>query len=658
MSTPRRLKWFGLGLLAAISLPVLAGTFNLFSPASGILKGNPTSYVTTAAASSDVISLWSGICSSGTFLRGDGSCQAAGGGGPIDLTSDVTGILPGANGGTGIAFAAFTGPASTLKTFTLPNASATILTTNAAVTVPQGGTGVTTLTGPIKGNGTSSFSAANAADIYGLWSGTCDNTTFLRGDGSCQSAGGGGGPIDLTSDVTGILPGANGGTGIAFAAFTGPASTLKTFTLPNASATILTTNDLVAVNQGGTGTALITGVIRGNGTGAFSPAAAVDITALWSGTCDSATVLHGNGACNPVNLQFGTTGTTQVANGGTGATTLTGLLQGNGTSPVTAVSNSTTVGQTLRVTGSNAYGWGALDLADADAVTGTLPAANGGRQADDVQVFNVGGATSWTKPSGAQRVYALVIAGGGGGGSGRKGAASTIRGGGSAGGGGGYSWWTLPASLLPSSFTVAVGAGGAGGASRTTSDTDGANGTAGGDSSLVNSGTTYLIATGGQAGNAGDADGSAGGGPGYGLISGGLGGASNASGAAGTSPTLNAAANGPQGGGAGGGVNASNANSNGAAGAASRQTGIPGGALGTGAGGNGGNAADAPSGVPLAGAGGGGGSGRVTGAAGNGGNGGRYGGGGGGGGGAVNAVNDSGAGGAGADGIVIIVTSF
>lgn len=64
-----------------------------------------------------------------------------------------------------------------------------------------------------------------------------------------------------------------------------------------------------------------------------------------------------------------------VADGGTGVSTLTGLVQGNGTSAFTAVTNSTTVGQVLRVTGSNVYGWGAVDFADTDAVTGTLAAA-------------------------------------------------------------------------------------------------------------------------------------------------------------------------------------------------------------------------------------------------------------------------------------------
>ncbi len=59
----------------------------------------------------------------------------------IDLTAKVTGILPSANGGTANGFTKFTGPTTSEKTFTLPNASATILTDAAAVTAAQGGTG-------------------------------------------------------------------------------------------------------------------------------------------------------------------------------------------------------------------------------------------------------------------------------------------------------------------------------------------------------------------------------------------------------------------------------------------------------------------------------------------------------------------------------------
>lgn len=77
-------------------------------------------------------------------------------------------------------------------------------------------------------------------------------------------------------------------------------------------------------------------------------------------------------------LTLGWTGTLAVSRGGTGAATLTGLVQGNGAGAFTAITNSSTVGQVLRVTGASTYAWGALDLADGDAVTGTLAVNQGG----------------------------------------------------------------------------------------------------------------------------------------------------------------------------------------------------------------------------------------------------------------------------------------
>src|SRR5882724_6796057 len=59
----------------------------------------------------------------------------------IQLATAVTGILPAVNGGTGSKFTTFAGPDFSTKTFTLPNASATILTSNTPVTTQQGGTG-------------------------------------------------------------------------------------------------------------------------------------------------------------------------------------------------------------------------------------------------------------------------------------------------------------------------------------------------------------------------------------------------------------------------------------------------------------------------------------------------------------------------------------
>lgn len=58
-------------------------------------------------------------------------------------TPFITGTLPAGNGGTGSAFTAFAGPNTSVKTLTLPNANATLLSDANAVTLAQGGTGLT-----------------------------------------------------------------------------------------------------------------------------------------------------------------------------------------------------------------------------------------------------------------------------------------------------------------------------------------------------------------------------------------------------------------------------------------------------------------------------------------------------------------------------------
>jgi hypothetical protein len=87
-------------------------------------------------------------------------------GGSFDGTANVTNIIASTFGGTGNAYTKFLGPSTTEKTFTLPDANATILTNNAVVTVAQGGTGATTLTGLVKGNGTSALAAAVSGTDY------------------------------------------------------------------------------------------------------------------------------------------------------------------------------------------------------------------------------------------------------------------------------------------------------------------------------------------------------------------------------------------------------------------------------------------------------------------------------------------------------------
>lgn len=125
------------------------------------------------------------------------------------------------------------GPATTAKTYTFPNASTTILTTNAPVTVAQGGTGVATLTGLALGSGTSAFSAYPGA--------TCTNQ-FVRvlsasGAATCATVGTNdlASSLTLTTPVIGNITPVGGVTDIA-GALTLSTSTTTNFTTPVGSA--------------------------------------------------------------------------------------------------------------------------------------------------------------------------------------------------------------------------------------------------------------------------------------------------------------------------------------------------------------------------------------------------------------------------------------
>jgi len=239
-------------------------------PANGVVLGGGAGQVptgTTAGTANQVLR-----------VPGAGGAPAFG---ALDLAAAaaVTGILPPASGGTNSAFTSFTGPSGSVKTFTLPNASSTILTSNAAVTAAQGGTGTAntpTAGRYLKGDGSGFVTSAGSASgtgactnqvVTGLNSDaapTCSSpaldsaifanqgtsSTVLHGNASGNPSFG---AVALATEVAGILPGANGGTGNGFTAISGPTTSLKTFTLPDASAAILTDNAAVTAAQGGTG---------------------------------------------------------------------------------------------------------------------------------------------------------------------------------------------------------------------------------------------------------------------------------------------------------------------------------------------------------------------------------------------------------------------
>ena len=90
-----------------------------------------------------------------------------------------------------------------------------------------------------------------------------------------------------------------------------------------------------------------------------------------------------------------------------------------------------------------------------------------------VELFSVGGSTTWFKPTNASTVFVAVIGGGGGG------QAGSSTEGGQGGYGGGYSSATFDAALLPSSVSVTIGTFGLAGTT-----TPGGLGTSGGTSSF------------------------------------------------------------------------------------------------------------------------------------------------------------------------------
>jgi hypothetical protein len=114
---------------------------------------------------------------------------------------------------------AVSGPTAS-RTYTFPDANATVLTTNSAVTVAQGGTGATTLTGILKGNGTSAVTAVTApsgALVGDTDTQTLTNKTISKASNTLTGVAGSGANSDITSlsALSTPLSIAQGGTGVA-----------------------------------------------------------------------------------------------------------------------------------------------------------------------------------------------------------------------------------------------------------------------------------------------------------------------------------------------------------------------------------------------------------------------------------------------------------
>ena len=326
----------------------------------------------------------------------------------LNQANAVTGTLAAGNGGTGNAFFAVSGPASSVKTFTFPNASATVLTTNAAVTVGQGGTGRTTQTAymPIIGGTTTtgaqqSVATGSTAGQALLYQGTSANPSF----GAINLAGG-------SNIVTGVLPSANGGDQTVSLTGTGitVGGTYPSFTLTAADQSA--TNELQTLSHASDATSHTVTLSDGGGSLKLIEGSNItlttnntnEITIAATGGGGGATDLTFTGSASPFTLNSSTGTDVTFAQGG-----IVSLSRSNNELTISAtiddasltyakIQNSDSLSvlgragntngvldeiiaasdhQVLRRSGTG-IGFGAVALNQANAVTGTLAAGNGG----------------------------------------------------------------------------------------------------------------------------------------------------------------------------------------------------------------------------------------------------------------------------------------
>ena len=411
-----------------------------YQPSSGAGSGTVTSVALSAPTGFTVSG--SPVTTSGTlalaFTTGYGIPPLMTGNSGKFLTTNGT-IMSWVNiAGTDVTGAALTENDDTNVTLTLGGTPSTALLRSVSMTlgwagqlaVSRGGTGTSNLTGVVIGNNTSAMTSVTgtALQIFRVNSAGSGyeffTATFLSNpmttSGDIIYGGVSGAPTRLGANTTptnmflrSVSSGAPSWEPITSADITGAALTRTNDTnvtltlggspstaLLNAASLTLGWSGTLAVGRGGTGASTLTGVLVGNGTSAFTAVVGTAGQFLRRNTANTAyefrtlqgadiagseltfandtnvtMTLGGTPASallQPVSINLGWTGQLAVSRGGTGASTLTGVLIGNGTSAVTAITG--TANQILRRnSGNTAYEfWSANYLVNPMTLEGSI----------------------------------------------------------------------------------------------------------------------------------------------------------------------------------------------------------------------------------------------------------------------------------------------
>ena len=401
------------------------GTLNLngTTPAAGSGYTNATVQISGSNASVEVPNLTASQIN--TLIQGLTGCNTATyvytpqGADCVLQNVTTTDALTMNNSGSGAASGStFNGSAAVTLSYNSigasPLAGSTSLTTLGTITVgtwhgttipsAYGGTGVdnsatltlgtsnqnwaTLGTGIVKNTtATGALSNAASADVYGLWTGTCSSSTYLRGDGACAAPG----TVTSVALTTPSWLTVSGSpiTSSGTLAISGTSETAKFFlAAPNGSAGAMTPRAIVAsdvptLNQTTTGNAATATNLSTNGTAgqvwgmnSGGSAQGWQSGGSGSGTVNSGTAGHigyyaasGTAISSDSNLDDGSTTANTLTYAGSGGIALTGGGAIGGISPKAglfsslAACSTSTVGWAI-VTDSTTQTWGAT-------VTGT-----------------------------------------------------------------------------------------------------------------------------------------------------------------------------------------------------------------------------------------------------------------------------------------------